>query len=91
MLELDARLLAKKFDHEMRLCGCARRGVIELARIGLGESHELRERVGRHLWIDHKQQRILRNHSNRREVALRIVGQLRVGRRDNGETRGDHQ
>ena len=69
----------------------ARRGVIELARIGFRQRYEFRQRLGRHLGVDQKQQRILGHHHDRREIALGIIGHLLMGGRNDGEARGNHQ
>ena len=84
-------LLAEQLDHEMGLGGCAGRGVVEFAGLGLGERHEFGQRIGRHLRIDQEQHRILRHHDDGREVALAVVGHAWAGGRNDREARGDHQ
>jgi hypothetical protein len=90
VLQLDVGLATEQLDDEMGLRRRARRGVVELAGIGPRELDELRERMGGYLGIDQKQQRVFRHHADGREVALRIVGQFRVGGGNHRETGGHY-
>ena len=73
----------------MRLRGRAGGPVIELARLGLGQRDEFRQRARRHLGVDRKQQRVLDQDGDRLEIALEVEAELRVERRIDRE-RGRH-
>ena len=91
MLQLDAGTLTEQFDHQMGLRRGAGRGVVELAGTGPRQRDEFAERFRRHFRIEQKQQRILPHHNDGGQVALRIVRQVRAGRRHDREARSHHQ
>jgi hypothetical protein len=57
------------------------RGHIDFARIGLGVGNELRDRLGRHRWIDHHDKSATSNAPDRCDVTDEIVIEVRVERR----------
>ena len=71
VLHFDAGPRAPHLKQQVRLGGRAGGPVVELARLGLGERDEFRQRARRHLGVDRKQQRVLDQDGDRLEIALR--------------------
>ena len=88
MDHVDAGHLLEHLAGQMRGAAGAGRSEIELARILLGVSHELRDRLRRHGRVNFHQDRQIGDHRQHPEILHRIVWQLLVELRVEHEDRG---
>ena len=78
MHDVDMRRGLEQFAGEMRREPIARGGVVELARIGLGEIDQFLQRMRRHAEIDHEHVRLRADQADRVEILLGIEADLFV-------------
>ena len=76
MEHVDAGALLEELAGEMSRAAHTRRPIGELARLLLGQCHEFVERLGRHARMHDQHVGKHDAHRDRRDVALRIVGEV---------------
>ena len=88
--QLDAGVAGEQRGGEMREARKARRAVVQLAGLGLGERHQLGDAFRRDAGIEHQHIGRGADHRDRLEVVDRVVGQLGAERRRHAmRARGD--
>ena len=70
---------------DVRSAAVAARAVVELAGMLAGVVDQLGHRVRRHRWVHHEHVGQPRHHADGREVGDRVVGELRIERRIEGQ------
>src|SRR5207244_204816 len=83
--EIQAFALVQRLVDEMRLAAVAEGAVIQLARLALGERHELAHILRRQAGMRQQEVIALQDERDRREAALGIVGQRLVEKAVGGE------
>ena len=76
MQELHAFAFGDGLEQELRLRAVAERAVGDLARLAPCELDKLLQRIGRHRRVHDNELSALRDHRDRREALVRVVGQL---------------
>ena len=85
--KIDARLVFQHLAREVRLAAAAVGGIVDRAGLRLRERDQLLERIRRQRRIRHQELLQQHKHRQRDEVALRVVRQLGVKMRVDGERR----